>query len=160
MSSGRPVLDLLDRFQPQGDAETADVARIRELLSGTADPWLRSSPLHVTASAVIVHPETGRVLLRCSGPNKIANHDKAGRDANADGKQMRADCLDGCQGGAHRTVGMRLVGVRPAEIGQHTVADEERDIAALGGHRRDHARSIGFQNLLQIFWIEPVRERR
>ena len=64
MSSGRPVLDLLDRFQPQGEAETADVARMRELLSGTADPWLRSNPLHVTASAVIVHPETGRVLLR------------------------------------------------------------------------------------------------
>jgi hypothetical protein len=64
MSSGRPVLDLLDRFRPQGDAEAADVARTRELVSGTADPWLRSNPLHVTASAVIVHPETGRVLLR------------------------------------------------------------------------------------------------
>ncbi len=64
MSSGRPVLDLLDRFRPQGGAEAADVARTRELVSGTADPWLRSTPLHVTASAVIVHPETGRVLLR------------------------------------------------------------------------------------------------
>jgi 8-oxo-dGTP pyrophosphatase MutT (NUDIX family) len=64
MSPGRPVLDLLDRFRPQGEAEVADVARTRELVSGTADPWLRSSPLHVTASAMIVHPETGRVLLR------------------------------------------------------------------------------------------------
>ena len=34
------------------------------MAAGTADPWLRSNPLHVTASAVIVHPDSGRVLLR------------------------------------------------------------------------------------------------
>jgi 8-oxo-dGTP pyrophosphatase MutT (NUDIX family) len=28
------------------------------------DPWRRDLPLHVTASALIVHPPTGRVLLR------------------------------------------------------------------------------------------------
>jgi 8-oxo-dGTP pyrophosphatase MutT (NUDIX family) len=28
------------------------------------DPWRRELPLHVTASALIVHPRTGRVLLR------------------------------------------------------------------------------------------------
>ena len=64
MSSGRSVLDLLDRFQPRGEAEAADVRRTREMAASTADPWLRSSPLHVTASAVIVHPDSGRVLLR------------------------------------------------------------------------------------------------
>ena len=64
MSSGRPVLDLLDRFQPRGEAEAADVRRTREMAASTADPWLRSNPLHVTASAVIVHPDSGRVLLR------------------------------------------------------------------------------------------------
>jgi len=64
MSSGRPVLDLLDRFQPHGEAEAADVGRTRELAASTADPWLRSNPLHVTASALIVHPDSGRVLLR------------------------------------------------------------------------------------------------
>ena len=64
MSSGRPVLDLLGRFQPHGVAEAADVRRTRELAASTADPWLRSNPLHVTASALIVHPDSGRVLLR------------------------------------------------------------------------------------------------
>jgi 8-oxo-dGTP pyrophosphatase MutT (NUDIX family) len=64
MSTGRPVLDLLDRYHPHGDAEAADVRRTRELAAATPDPWLRSSPLHVTASAVIVHPGSGRVLLR------------------------------------------------------------------------------------------------
>jgi 8-oxo-dGTP pyrophosphatase MutT (NUDIX family) len=64
MSPGRPVLDLLDRYRPHGDAEAADVRRTRELAAATPDPWLRSNPLHVTASAVIVHPGSGRVLLR------------------------------------------------------------------------------------------------
>ena len=34
------------------------------MAASTADPWLRTNPLHVTASAVIVHPDSGRVLLR------------------------------------------------------------------------------------------------
>ena len=55
---------LLDRYRPQGDAETADLRRVRALLEATADPYQRDLPLHVTASALIVHPPTGRVLLR------------------------------------------------------------------------------------------------
>jgi 8-oxo-dGTP pyrophosphatase MutT (NUDIX family) len=58
-----PLLDLLGRYRPQGEAEAADVQHVRAL-AGAADPWLRSAPLHVTASALIVHPATGRVLLR------------------------------------------------------------------------------------------------
>src|SRR6201996_6259154 len=64
MCAARPVLDLLDRFQPQDEAEAADVARTRELAGDTADPWARVNPLHLTSSALIVHPATGRVLLR------------------------------------------------------------------------------------------------
>jgi 8-oxo-dGTP pyrophosphatase MutT (NUDIX family) len=37
---------------------------VSELVRTTADPWLRSLPLHLTASALVVHPESGRVLLR------------------------------------------------------------------------------------------------
>jgi 8-oxo-dGTP pyrophosphatase MutT (NUDIX family) len=59
-----PVTDLLARFRPEGDAETADVRRVRTLVSTAPDPWLRSLPLHVTGSALIVHPGSGRVLLR------------------------------------------------------------------------------------------------
>lgn len=64
MCSAHPVLDLLDHYCPQSDAEAADVERTRELVATTADPWLRASPLHTTASAVIVHPGSGQVLLR------------------------------------------------------------------------------------------------
>src|SRR5260370_11682743 len=55
---------LLDRYRPQGDAETADVQRVRALLKTAGDPYRRDLPLHVTASALIVHPPTARVLLR------------------------------------------------------------------------------------------------
>ncbi|HEY7566129.1 MAG TPA: NUDIX domain-containing protein [Gemmatimonadaceae bacterium] len=53
----------LNEYTPQTDAEARDVARLRALVA-EGDPWSRSSPLHVTGSAVVVHPETARVLLR------------------------------------------------------------------------------------------------
>ncbi len=56
--------DLLGRYCPRGQAETADVDRVRALLRTAEDPWLRSIPLHVTASAVVVHPDGGELLLR------------------------------------------------------------------------------------------------
>jgi 8-oxo-dGTP pyrophosphatase MutT (NUDIX family) len=55
---------ILDRYHPEGDAEIADVRRVRALAESTADPWRRDLPLHVTASALIVHPPAGQVLLR------------------------------------------------------------------------------------------------
>jgi len=58
------VAGLLSRYQPAGEAEAADLARTRALVAQSPDPWLRSAPLHLTASALIVHPPTGEVLLR------------------------------------------------------------------------------------------------
>src|SRR5438477_4262559 len=43
--------------------DAADVERVRALLTH-GDPWSRSSPLHVTGSALIIDPASGRVLLR------------------------------------------------------------------------------------------------
>ncbi len=55
---------MLSRYRPENEAEAADVQRVRTLLETAADPWLRSIPLHVTASALVVHPGSGRMLLR------------------------------------------------------------------------------------------------
>ena len=55
---------LLERHRPQGGTETADIQRVRALIQAAADPYRRDLPLHVTASALIVHPPTARVLLR------------------------------------------------------------------------------------------------
>jgi 8-oxo-dGTP pyrophosphatase MutT (NUDIX family) len=58
------LVTLLERYRPQGDAETADIERVRALTQAVTDPYRRDLPLHVTASALIVHPPTARVLLR------------------------------------------------------------------------------------------------
>ena len=55
---------LISGYQPTGATETADVARVRALDQAVDDPWSRANPLHVTGSALIVHPATQRVLLR------------------------------------------------------------------------------------------------
>ncbi|WP_129665117.1 NUDIX domain-containing protein [Phytoactinopolyspora endophytica] len=55
---------MLSRYRPVDPAEAADVARTRTMVENEADPWLRTTPLHCTASAMIVQPESKRVLLR------------------------------------------------------------------------------------------------
>ncbi|WP_199428811.1 NUDIX hydrolase [Qaidamihabitans albus] len=54
----------LGRYEPRTSEEAADVGRVRSLLRSAADPWSRSTPLHVTGSALVVHPSSRRVLLR------------------------------------------------------------------------------------------------
>jgi 8-oxo-dGTP pyrophosphatase MutT (NUDIX family) len=56
--------DLLADYEPQTEQEARDLARIRHVVRTEPDPWARATPLHLTASALIVHPGTGRVLLR------------------------------------------------------------------------------------------------
>jgi 8-oxo-dGTP pyrophosphatase MutT (NUDIX family) len=56
--------ELLIAYQPQTEQEARDLARIRRVLQTEPNPWSRQTPLHLTASALIVHPATGRVLLR------------------------------------------------------------------------------------------------
>lgn len=53
----------LDEYTPQSDVEARDVERIRRL-AAQGDPWDRSAPLHATGSAIVLHPETARALLR------------------------------------------------------------------------------------------------
>jgi 8-oxo-dGTP pyrophosphatase MutT (NUDIX family) len=59
-----PVAELLAPFHPRDAAEAADLDQCRALARDAADPWLRSLPLHFTASALVVHPPSARVLLR------------------------------------------------------------------------------------------------
>ncbi|MCA1647330.1 MAG: NUDIX domain-containing protein [Chloroflexi bacterium] len=57
------LTDVLDAFEPLSAEEARDVEQIRQLAL-SCDPWPRALPLHATASAVVVHPPTRRVLLR------------------------------------------------------------------------------------------------
>jgi 8-oxo-dGTP pyrophosphatase MutT (NUDIX family) len=58
-----PLVAALERHHPRTPSEADDLGRLRERLAA-GRPWDRSTPLHVTASAMIVHPPTERVLLR------------------------------------------------------------------------------------------------
>ena len=56
---------LLTGYQAVGQTEAADVERMRRLATAAPNPWSRLQlPLHFTASALVVHPASGRVLLR------------------------------------------------------------------------------------------------
>jgi 8-oxo-dGTP pyrophosphatase MutT (NUDIX family) len=58
------VSALLGAYRPQSDVEAADTERVLALVGTAADPWSRATPVHLTASALIVHPDSGQVLLR------------------------------------------------------------------------------------------------
>ncbi|NKQ53565.1 NUDIX domain-containing protein [Amycolatopsis sp. K13G38] len=58
------IAELLAAYRPRDPDEAADLARVRELVRDADDPWSRAIPLHVTASALVVHPPTRQVLLR------------------------------------------------------------------------------------------------
>jgi 8-oxo-dGTP pyrophosphatase MutT (NUDIX family) len=61
---GAVLNGLLTGYQAAGAAEAADLERMTRLAADAPDPWSRSLPLHFTASALVVHPESRRVLLR------------------------------------------------------------------------------------------------
>jgi 8-oxo-dGTP pyrophosphatase MutT (NUDIX family) len=58
------LTELLTAYRASGDIEAADLARMARLAASARDPWSRFLPLHFTASALVVHPATSRVLLR------------------------------------------------------------------------------------------------
>jgi 8-oxo-dGTP pyrophosphatase MutT (NUDIX family) len=62
MDGDRSLRDRLREYVPTA-AEAGDVRRVRRLVAA-GSPWDRRTPLHVTASALVVHPPSGRVLLR------------------------------------------------------------------------------------------------
>ena len=45
-------------------ADASDAARVRAAIDAGDHVWTRASRLHVTGSALVVHPPTRRVLLR------------------------------------------------------------------------------------------------
>ena len=62
---GRVLNGVLTDYQAAGETEAADLERMRRLAQTAADPWSRSQlPLHLTGSALVLHPASRRVLLR------------------------------------------------------------------------------------------------
>lgn len=81
---GAALTAALAGYRPGDDTEATDLRRVRDLLAGGGDPWRRDTPLHLTASAIVVHPPTGRVLLRWHARQRawlqIGGHADPGED--------------------------------------------------------------------------------
>ena len=54
---------ILAAYVPRSAQEVADLQRLKALVA-LPGAWNRALPLHATGSAIILHPATGRVLLR------------------------------------------------------------------------------------------------
>jgi hypothetical protein len=67
-----------------------------------------------------------RLLLGGARAEQAAHNDQPGRDADADVKRIgygqSSDCIDKHQPGSNSPLRIILVGVRIAEIDQHTIA--------------------------------------
>jgi 8-oxo-dGTP pyrophosphatase MutT (NUDIX family) len=59
-----PLAAAVRAYRPDGGGEEADLERITRLMRTADNPWDRASPLHITGSALVVHPASNRVLLR------------------------------------------------------------------------------------------------
>jgi hypothetical protein len=106
------------------------------------------------------------LLLRRAFANQIADDDKPGGDADADGEPLRSTGRQArhrrCyfQPGPHRPLGVVLMGSRVAEIGEHTVAHVFCDEPFEAPDDISDSAMVRSEDLAQIFGIKARRERR
>ncbi|GIJ50091.1 NUDIX hydrolase [Virgisporangium aliadipatigenens] len=106
---------LLSGYIARDETEAADLARTRAMLATTEDPFHRSIPLHLTASALIIHPPTARVLLRWHERQQawlqVGGHADEGED----------DLLAVALREAHEETGLKDLEPWPADAPVHVV---------------------------------------
>jgi 8-oxo-dGTP pyrophosphatase MutT (NUDIX family) len=70
--------------RPADADEARDLEALRSLVADQSSPWSRTLALHLTASALVVHPPTCRVLLRWHHKQKrwlqVGGHADPGED--------------------------------------------------------------------------------
>ena len=98
--------------------------------------------------------------------DEIAHHDHAGGDADARLQMLRGGGLQARRGGGdgergtHRALGLVFVRLRPAEVGEHAIAEELRDMALKARNLARHRVLKATDQLTQIFRIELGGQRR
>ena len=107
-----------------------------------------------------------RLLLRRALADQIADDDKPGGNADADGEPLRSTGLQArhrrfyLQPRPHRPLGVVLMRPRIAEIGQHPVAHEFGDKAVIARDDAGNGVLIGADLLAQFLGVEPRRQGR
>jgi 8-oxo-dGTP pyrophosphatase MutT (NUDIX family) len=137
VTTGRdPVVDLLAGYPPIGIAEEADVGEIVRLAGTVPDLWSQDLPLHLTASALVVHVASGRLLLRWHARQQawlqVGGHGEPGE---------REPLQVALREGVEET---GLVDLRPWPDAAllHTVIVPVGRAVALGGHRHADLRFV------------------
>ena len=115
-----------------------------------------------------------RLLLGRALADQLADHDQAGRDADARGERQSflapaaqgqpgrvqgAHGLDQFQPGPDRPLGLVLVRPGPAEVGEHAVAHVFGDVAAPALDHLGAGAVIGPDQGTHVLGIEPRRKR-
>ena len=121
----------LNAYAASGN-DAGDVDRVRQVvLDGS--PWERTTPLHVTASALVVQPASGRVLLRWHDRQRawlqIGGHGDPGEDdplvvALREGREETG--LRDLRAWPDET--LRHVVVVPVPANEHEAAHEHADL--------------------------------
>ncbi len=146
--------------------EKLDLEQLAEQISGALrDHDAVGSRGHLQPGGQVRRVADSDALLRLSRPNDIADDDDSRRDPNPHmqrllrcGLQLRSRFGDR-QPRPHRLLGVVLMGVRIAEIGEHPIAQETGDEAAVGLDQARAAFLVGADHAAQVFRIEPGRER-
>ena len=124
---------------------------------GAASAWRRAARFGVSP--------THRLLARGPLADQVADHGDAGGDARPRLKphfKMKVEpthLLDQLQRRAHRPLGIVLVRDRPAEVGEHAIAQVLGDMAF---EAADHLRArclISAHDFTQVLGVEPRRQR-
>src|SRR5262249_60032915 len=96
------------------------------------------------------------------GPDQLADHDRAGGDPDA---HLRRDVwqrpeatnrVDDGEPGPDRALRIVLMGLWPAEIGQHAIAHVLGDMALEQRHLRRDALGEGADEVAQLFVVEAL----
>ena len=106
----------------------------------------------------------GRTLSRRRADADLADDDPASGDADAGLKfgvaveALRLERLNDAQCRARGARRIVLVRLRIAEVNQHAVAEELRDVARVGCHCCRHRVVIAADELSQVLGVEPARQ--
>ncbi len=107
-----------------------------------------------------MHGFADRHQLPCrAGSHQVADQHKAAGDADAYRQVLRGRRIDDRQARPDGTLGMRLVGMGPAEIDQQAVADDASDITTGGGHGGGDVHLECAEKVAHLLGVELGRER-
>src|SRR5215472_14255644 len=161
----REGLDRLGKALQRLPAEVAQPEQIADqAASGASEDDLPGFRQSLQACGEVGGLADHRLLLRRALADQIADDDKPGGDADADGELLRSTGLQArhrrryFEPGPHPPLGVVLMRPRIAEIDQHPIAHEFGDKPVIARDNAGNRVLIGADLLPQFLGIEPHRQ--